>query len=119
MEALWTARPVPVYLGRRGARHLVVSKPLCRGHPTVSTKTRGKSLFFLSFAAVLAAGAPSRAGQVRVILWFDTEDFLLPADDDATLRLAELLSARGVRATFKLVGEKARVLERRGRTDVI
>ena len=57
--------------------------------------------------------------EVLVILWFDTEDYLLPADDDATLRLADLLSRRGIRATFKLVGEKARVLEKRGRRDVI
>ena len=61
-----------------------------------------------------AAPAP-----VNVILWFDTEDYLLPADDDAAKRLAEMLTERGIRATFKVVGEKARVLERRGRTDVI
>jgi hypothetical protein len=59
------------------------------------------------------------AGTVNVILWFDTEDYLLPADDDAAKRLAEMLTARGIRATFKVVGEKARVLERRGRGDVI
>ncbi len=59
------------------------------------------------------------AAPVYVILWFDTEDYLLPASDDAAKRLAELLSERGVRGTFKLVGEKARVLEKRGRTDVI
>jgi hypothetical protein len=59
------------------------------------------------------------APEVRVILWFDTEDYLLPADDDATKRLCEMLSQRGIRATFKLVGEKARVLEKRGRKDVI
>jgi hypothetical protein len=59
------------------------------------------------------------AGPVRVILWFDTEDYLLPADDDACKRLAEMLTARGIHATFKVVGEKARVLERRGRHDVI
>lgn len=56
---------------------------------------------------------------VDVILWFDTEDYLLPADDDASKRLAEMLTQRGIQATFKMVGEKARVLERRGRTDVI
>ncbi|MDB6053658.1 MAG: hypothetical protein JWN25_1181 [Verrucomicrobiales bacterium] len=56
---------------------------------------------------------------IDVILWFDTEDFLLPADDDATKRLCEMLTQRGIRATFKLVGEKARVLEKRGRQDVI
>jgi hypothetical protein len=59
------------------------------------------------------------AAQVNVILWFDTEDYLLPADDDAAKRLAEMLTERGIRATFKVVGEKARVLQRRGRSDVI
>src|ERR1035441_8683511 len=57
--------------------------------------------------------------RVDVILWFDTEDYLLPADDDACLRLAQMLTERHIRATFKVVGEKARVLERRGRRDVI
>ena len=56
---------------------------------------------------------------INVILWFDTEDYLLPADDDAAKRLAEMLSERNIRATFKVVGEKARVLEKRGRHDVI
>src|SRR4051812_50106745 len=60
-----------------------------------------------------------REPAVDVILWFDTEDYLLPADDDAAKRLADLLSERGIRATFKVVGEKARVLEKRGRRDVI
>jgi hypothetical protein len=56
---------------------------------------------------------------VYVVLWFDTEDYLLPASDDAAKRIAEFLSNQGVRATFKLVGEKARVLEARHRSDVI
>ena len=64
-------------------------------------------------------GAVKAAENVNVILWFDTEDYLLPADDDAAKRLAEMLTARGIRATFKVVGEKARTLERRGRGDVI
>jgi hypothetical protein len=63
----------------------------------------------------IAAGKP----RVDVILWFDTEDYLLPADDDACLRLAQMLTERHIRATFKVVGEKARVLEKRGRRDVI
>jgi hypothetical protein len=63
-----------------------------------------------------AADAPAK---VYVILWFDTEDYILPASDDAALHLADWLSREGVRATFKVVGEKARTLERRGRTDVI
>ncbi|HEV8291620.1 MAG TPA: hypothetical protein VGP94_06835 [Tepidisphaeraceae bacterium] len=65
------------------------------------------------------AGQTNAPGRVDVILWFDTEDYLLPADDDASKRLAEMLTSKGVRATFKVVGEKARVLEKRGRTDVI
>ena len=69
-------------------------------------------------AAPFARAAES-AAKVYVILWFDTEDYLLPASDDAALHLAEFLSGEGVRATFKVVGEKARTLERRKRDDVI
>jgi peptidoglycan/xylan/chitin deacetylase (PgdA/CDA1 family) len=61
----------------------------------------------------------SAPAPVYVTLWFDTEDYILPEDDEATRRLAEMLTRLGVRATFKVVGEKARVLERRGRADVI
>src|SRR2546425_3791212 len=71
-------------------------------------------VFFLAGPALSADKA-----EVSVILWFDTEDYLLPADDDAAKRLAEMLTTRNIRATFKVVGEKARVLEKRGRSDVI
>ena len=65
--------------------------------------------------------APQRQGPgtVYVVLWFDTEDYILPQSDDAALRIAKMLAAHGVRATFKVVGEKGRTLERRGRRDVI
>lgn len=66
--------------------------------------------------SVLAQGKPA---PVYVTLWFDTEDYVLPQSDDAALRLAEMLTRLGVQATFKVVGEKARVLEQRKRTDVI
>jgi hypothetical protein len=56
---------------------------------------------------------------VYIALWFDTEDYILPASDDAAKRIVDLLTAQGIRATFKIVGEKARALERRQRTDVI
>src|SRR5207248_7227174 len=59
------------------------------------------------------------AANVYVVLWFDTEDYILPASDDAALKVAEFLTREGIRATFKVVGEKARTLERRGRRDVI
>src|SRR5215208_1604139 len=66
-------------------------------------------------AAVRAADAP----KVYVILWFDTEDYILPASDDAALKVADFLTRQGVRATFKVVGHKARTLEQRKRFDVI
>jgi hypothetical protein len=68
----------------------------------------------LALQSFLVADAP-----VYYLLWFDTEDYVEPAADDAALRLATDLEAMGVPATFKIVGEKARVLESRGRTDVI
>jgi hypothetical protein len=56
---------------------------------------------------------------VSVLLWFDTEDYLLPASDDAALRVADWLTREEIKATFKVVGEKARTLEKRDRKDVI
>jgi len=87
--------------------HLAVGRALACGAILLAPALRG------------AGDAPAPGPVVHVILWFDTEDYLLPADDDATKRLCEMLSERGIRATFKIVGEKARVLERRGRRDVI
>ncbi len=75
----------------------------------------------LAWMVVVAAPlhAAEKHAQVDVALWFDTEDYLLPASDDAAKRLAELLTERRILATFRVVGEKARVLEKRGRRDVI
>lgn len=71
-------------------------------------------MIIFSLAVHLFASAP-----VHVVFWFDTEDYIDPAADDAALRIANDLTTLGVRATFKVVGEKARVLEARHRTDVI
>ena len=76
-------------------------------------------LLICLFVTRVYSQAPSAAPEIDVILWFDTEDYISPSDDDADKRLAELLSERHIRATFKVVGEKARVLERHGRQDVI
>jgi len=77
----------------------------------------------IAFSATLKPGdhseTRSASSPVYVILWFDTEDYILPASDDAALRIASFLSSQGLKATFKVVGEKARTLERRGRQDVI
>ena len=56
---------------------------------------------------------------MQVIWSFDTEDYVTPEADDALLRWAELLAARGIRGTFCLVAEKARKLRERGRDDVL
>ncbi len=74
---------------------------------------------FVLLVFPLASWAEAPAAKVYVILWFDTEDYILPADDDAALHLANFLTDEGIRATFKVVGEKARTLERRKRDDVI
>ena len=79
---------------------------------------------YLAFAFLLAQAAPyaradETSAKVYVFLWFDTEDYILPADDDACLKLADFLTKEKIRATFKVVGEKARTLERRKRADVI
>jgi peptidoglycan/xylan/chitin deacetylase (PgdA/CDA1 family) len=85
------------------------------------------ALVYLFAALMLAGPWFLRVGRseehakspVYVILWLDTEDYISPPSDDSAKRLAEFLTQQGIRATFKVVGEKARTLERRGRQDVI
>ncbi len=82
-----------------------------------------RGILWLCLIVALLSPAASRAAEptakVYVLFWFDTEDYVLPASDDAALRIADFLTAEGIRGTFKVVGEKARTLERRQRTDVI
>jgi hypothetical protein len=89
----------------------------------MSARTRRRLLAVLLLALVVALVPPLRAAndkaQVYVILWFDTEDYILPASDDAALQVADLLTKEKIRGTFKVVGEKARTLEKRKRDDVI
>jgi Polysaccharide deacetylase len=87
---------------------------------------RARALFYsLLISIVISPNKPvgvnaqNSTPPIYVTLWFDTEDYVLPQSDDAARRVAELLSRLGVKATFKVVGEKARVLEQRGRKDVI
>jgi peptidoglycan/xylan/chitin deacetylase (PgdA/CDA1 family) len=77
------------------------------------------ALLFTACFNYSRAAEATPEGSVYVVLWFDTEDYILPQSDDAAKRVAEILSHEGVRATFKVVGEKGRTLERRGRRDVI
>lgn len=79
-------------------------------------------LSVVTLVGILSSGKQATsqsAAPIYVTLWFDTEDYVLPQSDDAAKRLAEMLTRMGVKATFKVVGEKARVLEQRGRKDVI
>ncbi len=76
------------------------------------------AVVFVQLSTTFASPA-EKSPTVYVTFWFDTEDFILPQADDAAKRLAEMFSSRNVQATFKIVGEKARVLEERGRDDVI
>lgn len=57
--------------------------------------------------------------KVHFVLWFQADDYIQAASDDALKRLAVFLNQQGIRATFQVAGEKARELERRGRRDVI
>ena len=79
----------------------------------------GVGVWLLSLLLAAASSLRAAEPEVMVALWFDTEDYLLPASDDAAKRVAEILTARAIRGTFKVVGEKARVLEQRSRADVI
>ncbi|RJP31338.1 MAG: hypothetical protein C4527_07750 [Candidatus Omnitrophota bacterium] len=77
--------------------------------------------FFTFFTLLFPfrTACPAEAPMTYVTFWFDTEDYILPQADDAAKRIAEIFTARNIHATFKIVGEKARVLEERGRDDVI
>ena len=76
-------------------------------------------LLLCCFLPVSSRAQQSGANPIYVLIWFDTEDYILPSSDDAAKRLGDFLTAEGVHATFKVVGEKARTLQRRGRSDVI
>jgi hypothetical protein len=86
-----------------------------------SSAHRWLAVLCLGCCAVLAAPAPAAepAPKVYVVLWIVVEDYILPASDDAALRLADYLSRQHIRANMLLVGERARVLQKRGRNDVI
>ncbi len=93
----------------------------CAGFRSLTRLDRvlARSLPNSSSSSLNARGISDGSGEVYVLLWFDTEDFTLPQSDGSAKRIAEFLQQQGIRGTFKVVGEKARTLERRGRSDVI
>src|SRR5260370_8652241 len=82
-----------------------------RRHNRSMKSRRFKVALLASWLPVVLAGflpcsrAAEKTGQPRidVVLWFDTEDYLLPADDDAAKPLAEFLTEPVIPAAFKIV----------------
>ncbi len=56
---------------------------------------------------------------IPTVLCYDVEDIIAPEADDAALWLAGILAEEGLTGTFMVMGELARLWERRGRRDVV
>lgn len=61
----------------------------------------------------------SELRRIPTALCFDVEDLIAPEADDAVLWMAEILREYGLIGSFMIVGENARLWERRERQDVI
>ncbi|MCR4805383.1 MAG: hypothetical protein K5981_06975 [Clostridia bacterium] len=57
--------------------------------------------------------------QIKILLWFDVEDFITPESDDAFLKLLQMLDETGVRATIKFCTKKVERLKALGREDIL
>ena len=57
--------------------------------------------------------------KVYVLFWFDVEDFMTPQSDDALKGIIDIFDSLKIKGTFKLVGEKVRILKKRRREDII
>ena len=64
----------------------------------------------LLLAIFLTAAALAAKGPVYVVLWFDTEDYIEPAADDAALRIATDLEKAGVFGLLRPAPEPATVV---------
>ena len=61
-------------------------------------------------------------GKTPMVICFDVEDYTSPESvgmDDLPKWMAEIMTEEGVTGTFFVIGEKARMMEKRGRKDVI
>lgn len=56
---------------------------------------------------------------LKVALWIDDADFIDDHSEDALEYLLKILDQKGIHCTFKIAGEKARVLKKHGRNDLI
>lgn len=56
---------------------------------------------------------------IKIMLWYDVEDYITPQADDALLSLIDMMDKMGVISSLKFVGDKARAIRDRGRFDII
>jgi len=87
------------------------------------------SIIFLILTSVLAFSACTAKKEetpvtkkTPVVICFDVEDYTSPESvgmDDIPKWLAEIMTEEGVTGTFFVIGEKARMMEKRGRKDVL
>lgn len=56
---------------------------------------------------------------IKVLLWWDTEDYINPESDEALRLLLQVHRDRQAPAVWKMVGEKSRALRQRGRQDIV
>ena len=56
---------------------------------------------------------------IKVMLWYDVEDYITEQADEALSQLVDMMDNRGVISSLKFVADKARVLRDRGRFDII
>ena len=65
---------------------------------------------------------PAKKDKLYMVICFDVEDYTSPESvgmDEIPKWEAEIMTEEGVTGTFFVIGEKARSMEKRGRTDVI
>ena len=85
-------------------------------------------LFLCAAAVIITSHCTTKKQEVRpaekipMVICFDVEDYTSPESvgmDDIPKWLAEIMTDEEVTGTFFVIGEKARVMEKRGRSDVI
>ena len=81
----------------------------------------GICLITLSTCSVKKEDMPAKE-KTPIVICFDVEDYTSPESagmDDIPKWLAEIMTDEGVTGSFFVIGEKARMMEKRGRKDVI
>jgi hypothetical protein len=80
-------------------------------------------IFFISFSTCSPKNEEMSSGKkIPMVICFDVEDYTSPESagmDDIPKWLAEIMTDEGVTGSFFVIGEKARMMEKRGRKDVI